>query len=130
MLTLAPTTANPTPLPSPAPRCAELEANIFAEGVSAGMGNVKSKGTATLNRRGGSASDAWQPLLWASKDNNLIVAEMLLDKGHDVNKQEAMQDKGLSGYAPIHWAAHKGHLAMCELLLSRGANPNLPDKHK
>jgi len=109
--------------------CAELEANIFAEGVSAGMGNVKSKGTATLNRRGGSASDAWQPLLWASKDNNLLVAEMLLDKGHDVNKQEAMQDKGLSGYAPIHWAAHKGHLAMCELLLSRGANPNLPDKH-
>lgn len=54
---------------------------------------------------------------------------MLIDKGHDVNKQEAMQDKGNSGYAPLHWAAQKGHYAMVELLLSRGANPNLLDKH-
>jgi len=108
--------------------CAELEANVFAEGVSAGMGS-KTKGTATLNRRGGSASDSWQPLLWAAKDNNLIVASMLLEKGHDINKQESMQDKGLSGYAPLHWAAHKGHLKMVELLLAHSANPALLDKH-
>lgn len=50
--------------------CAELEANVFAEGVSASQGHSnKVKGTATLNRRGGSASDSWQPLIWASKDN-------------------------------------------------------------
>ena len=108
--------------------CAELESNVFAEGVSASMGN-KSKGTATLNRRGGSASDAWQPLIWAAKDNNLAVAEMLLDKGHDVNRQESVQDKGLSGYAPLHWAAQKGQAQMVELLLSRGANPHATDKH-
>ena len=53
--------------------CSELESNIFAEGVSASMGG-KAKGTATLNRRGGSASDGWQPLIWAAKDNNLAVA--------------------------------------------------------
>jgi len=111
------------------PRCAELEANIFAEGVSAGMGQESKKGTTTLNRRGGSASASWAPLLWAAKDNNLVVAEMLIDKGHDVNKQEALSNKGLSGYAALHWAAHKGHLQMCELLLSRGANPVMNDKH-
>ena len=43
------------------------QANVFAEGVSAGMGKSTTKGTATLNRRGGSASDAWMPLLWAAK---------------------------------------------------------------
>jgi len=109
--------------------CAELESNIFAEGVSAGMGQENKKGTTTLNRRGGSASASWAPLLWAAKDNNLVVAEMLIDKGHDVNKQESLANKGLSGYAALHWAAHKGHLQMCELLLSRGANPVMNDKH-
>ena len=93
------------------------------------MGGGRSKGTATLNRRGGSASEAWQPLIWAAKDNNLVVAEMLIDKGHDVNRQEPVQDKGLSGYAPVHWAAQKGQAQMVELLLSRGANPSLLDKH-
>jgi len=111
--------------------CAELESNVFAEGVSAGMGDKGAKGTATLNRRGGSgsASDSWQPLMWAAKDNNMVVAEMLIAKGHDVNKQESMQDKGLSGYSPLHWAAQKGHIKMVELLLAHGANPNLLDKH-
>ena len=110
--------------------CAELESNVFAEGVSAGMGDKGAKGTATLNRRGGSgsASDSWQPLMWAAKDNNMVVAEMLIAKGHDVNKQESMQDKGLSGYSPLHWAAQKGHIKMVELLLAHGANPNLLDK--
>eukprot|EP00325_Prymnesiales_sp_UTEX-LB-985_P016966 CAMPEP_0174755368 /NCGR_PEP_ID=MMETSP1094-20130205/106211_1 /TAXON_ID=156173 /ORGANISM="Chrysochromulina brevifilum, Strain UTEX LB 985" /LENGTH=715 /DNA_ID=CAMNT_0015961257 /DNA_START=10 /DNA_END=2157 /DNA_ORIENTATION=+ len=108
--------------------CAELEASTFAEGVSAGMG-ATTKGTATLNRRGGSASSAWSPLHWAAKDNNLVIAEMLIDKGHDVNKQEPLTNKALNGYAALHWAAHKGHLEMCELLLSRGANPALNDKH-
>ncbi|KOO20837.1 achain structural determinant protein [Chrysochromulina tobinii] len=109
--------------------CAELEANVFSEGVSAGMGESSKKGTATLNRRGGSASDSWQPLLWAAKDNNLIVAEMLIAKGHSVNTREPIQDKGNSGYTPLHWAAHKGHLHMVELLLSHGANAAALDKH-
>ena len=68
-------------------------------------------------------------MIWAAKDNNLAVATMLLDKGHDVNHKESMQDKGLSGYAPLHWAAQKGQVQMVELLLSRGANPHAMDKH-
>lgn len=108
--------------------CAELEASFFSEGVSASMGG-KSKGTVTLNRRGGAGGDSWQPLIWAAKDNNLMVAEMLLERGHDVNKQEPGTDKGLSKYSPLHWAAQKGQVKMVELLLSRGANPDLLDKH-
>jgi hypothetical protein len=111
--------------------CAELEANVFAEGVSASMGGGSKGGgkAATLNRRGAQAAEAWQPLIWAAKDNNLLIAEAFLDSGHDVNRQEAWQDKGNSGYAPLHWAAQKGHLAMTELLLARGANPLVVDKH-
>ena len=57
-----------------------------------GMGG-KSKGMATLNRRGASGADAWQPLIWAAKDNNLAVVEMLLDRGHDVNKKESVRSR-------------------------------------
>ena len=107
---------------------AELEANVWAEGVSAGMG-VNRKGAATLNRRGAQAADAWQPLIWAAKDNNMLLTEALLNNGHDVNKREPAQDKGTSGYAPLHWAAQKGHVEILQLLLSHGANPTLLDKH-
>ena len=109
--------------------CAELESSAFAEGVSAGMGDGKAKGTSSLNRRGGSAKDGWMPLLWAAKVDNMIIAEMLLDRGHDVNQQEPVSDKGLSGYTPLHWAAFKGYKSMVELLLKRGADPTLLDKH-
>jgi hypothetical protein len=61
--------------------------------------------------------------------DSLIVAEMLIAKGHSVNTREPIQDKGNSGYTPLHWAAHKGHLHMVELLLSHGANAAALDKH-
>lgn len=111
--------------------CAELEANVFSEGVSASMGGGRAAGSkaATLNRRGMQAADSWQPLIWAAKDNNLVIARALLDNGHDVNKQEPFQDRGASGYGPLHWAAQKGFVAMTEMLLAAGANPTLTDKH-
>lgn len=90
--------------------CAELEANVFSEGVSAGMGGDKKTRATVLNRRGASAAEAWIPLIWAAKDNNLLVAQTLLENGHDVNRQEPATDKGMSGYAPVHWAAQKGHV--------------------
>jgi hypothetical protein len=46
--------------------CAELLANVWAEGVSAGMGTSKSKNAASttqLNRRGAAMAADWQPLL-------------------------------------------------------------------
>jgi len=108
--------------------CAELEGNVFSEGVSASMGG-KQKGGSTLNRRGGHAGDNWQPLIWACKDGNLTVAEQLLDNGHDINKTEPLADKGSSAYAPIHWAATKGHKQVLEMLIQRGANVTIKDKH-
>ena len=57
------------------------------------------------------------------------MAQGLLERAHDPNKQEPAQDKGTSGYAPHHWAAQKGHLEVLQLLLLHGANKNLKDKH-
>ena len=110
--------------------CAELEVSVWAEGVSAAMG-TKSKGSSYLNRRGGThqTGDAWKPLLWAAKENQLMVAEVLIDHGYNVNEQETTLDKALSGYLPLHWAAQKGHQAMLELLLARGAITSVKDKH-
>ena len=69
---------SPTHLPQVI--CAELETNIFAEGVSAGMGS-KGGGCTSLNRRGHAGVGEWQPLVWAAKDNNLLIAKQLLDTG-------------------------------------------------
>ena len=108
--------------------CAELEANTFAEGVSAGMGG-RALGTTQLNRRGANLAGEWMALVWAAKDNNVVVAQQLLENGYDVNKQEPFHDKGNSGYAPIHWACQKGHEEMCTMLIQHGAQIGLHDKH-
>ena len=110
--------------------CAELENSVWAEGVSAAMG-TKSKSSSNLNRRGGShqTGDTWKPLIWAAKENQMLVAETLMDHGFSVNEQESTLDKSLSGYMPLHWAAQKGHEDMLKLLLSRGAIANVKDKH-
>jgi len=109
--------------------CAELETNIFAEGVSAGMGGKGGQGCTSLNRRGHAGVGEWQPLVWSAKDNNLLVATQLLDTGTDVNLQEPMEEKGSSGYAALHWASMRGFKDMIALLLRRNANPELQDKH-
>ena len=110
--------------------CAELDANVFAEGVSSSMGagGKKTQGT-TLNRRGGHAGDQWQPLIWATKNGNLVVTRQLLDNGVDIDKTEPVQDKGSSAWGPVHWAASKGHQAVLEMLVERGANVLVQDKH-
>lgn len=110
--------------------CAELETNIFAEGVSAGMGGAsKGMGGTVLNRRGHSGVGEWQPLIWASKDNNLSVVTQLLETGSNVNVQEPLEDKSGSCYSALHWASLRGFAGMVELLLKRKANQYLPDKH-
>ena len=111
--------------------CAELEASVFSEGVSSAMGGGggKTKGSTTLNRRGGHATDQWQPLIWACKDAQMSIAEQLLGNGHDINKTEPIQDKGSSAWGPLHWAASKGHLQVLQMLIARGANVHVKDKH-
>lgn len=111
--------------------CAELEVNGFTEGVSAAMGEGgKSKGAAvaTLNRRGGAGGN-WQPLLWAAKADNQVVAKRLLAIGHDVNQTEPASDKGANMWSPLHWASSKGHRDMVQMLLDHGGDPLKLDKH-
>ena len=109
--------------------CAELETNIFAEGMGAGMGSKGGVGGTTLNRRGHAGVGEWQPLIWAAKDNQLLVATRLLDTGTDVNLQEPADDKSGSCYTALHWAALRGFTSMAALLLKRKANQHIVDKH-
>ena len=108
--------------------CAELETNIFADGVSAGMGG-KGGAVTSLNRRGHAGTGEWQPLIWAAKDNNLLVARQLIETGTSVDLQEPMDDKSGSCYTALHWSALRGFKDMMELLLSFRANPQIQDKH-
>ena len=108
---------------------AELETNIFVEGMSAGMGGKSGGGSTSLNRRGHAGVGEWQPLLWGAKDNNLLVVNQLLDNGVDVNLQEPIEDKSGSAYAPLHWAALRGFYDMAQLLIRRNADVELRDKH-
>ena len=68
-------------------------------------------------------------MIWASKDNNLLVAGMLLDTGTDVNLQEPIEDKSGSAYSSLHWAALRNFTDMAQLLIKRRANMDLVDKH-
>ena len=110
--------------------CAELEASAWAEGVSSAMG-TKATSSSQLNRRSGThqTGDAWKPLIWAAKENQRMVAEMLLAHGYNVNEQESTLEKALSGYMPLHWAAQKGHMEMLQILLAHGASALVKDKH-
>ena len=49
---------------------------------------------------------------------HLVMAELLLSKGADVNGAAA------NGATPLYMAAQQGHLAIAELLLSKGAGIN------
>ena len=110
--------------------CAEFHANTFLEGVGAAMGaSNKADNTTSLNRRGAAVAGSWYPLIWAAKDNNLMIAERLIGSGYNVDQQEEMNDKTQNGYAAIHWAAQKGHSKMLSLLIESGASVTLTDKH-
>ncbi|KAL5613933.1 hypothetical protein FOVSG1_002996 [Fusarium oxysporum f. sp. vasinfectum] len=55
----------------------------------------------------------------AARENNIDLAELLLDQGHDINGTDAGRRTAL------YYAASKGHLRIVELLLSKGADPNI-----
>jgi len=106
---------------------AELATHVFSEGISAGMGGGKKKGT-TLNRRGASAANEWQPLLWAAKEAHMPIATLLLDLGDDINQQQPVTTSS-SSMSALHIAAQKGHEEMCKFLIERGIKKDLRDKH-
>jgi hypothetical protein len=89
--------------------CADLEFSLWKEGVSDAMGGTNKKKEVThLHRRGWhkGVSDEWQPLIWAVRQNQLLIVGLLLEHGHDVNKPELVTDKS-NGFTPLHWAVQK-----------------------
>jgi ankyrin repeat protein len=56
------------------------------------------------------------------KDSFYQIAELLINKGADVN---VTTPKWFKGWAPIHWAAEYGNVDMVNLLKKHGANVNL-----
>ena len=52
------------------------------------------------------------PLMLAALNNQFAVAQVLIERGAEVN---------LKGWTPLHYAATKGHIAMMRLLLENNA---------
>ena len=71
-----------------------------------------------INSRHG--NDLCTPLHQVAKGGNIIVGQLLLDRGGDPN--------GLNVYGdtPLHEAIHYGHKVIVKILLDGGADPNRP----
>jgi len=60
----------------------------------------------------------WRPLYRAVLSGNTQMAELLIDKGADVNA------KDYNGWTSLHWAARLGSKDIVEFLIVRGADIN------
>ena len=69
----------------------------------------------------------WQPLHEACNHGNLAVAELLLDKGADVNDPGGPDCGGMT---PLHDAAQNAHVDIVKMLISRGADVTNRNKDK
>lgn len=65
---------------------------------------------------GGQPPSHWTPLLWAARYGDLMIAELLLEKGADIEATDK------NGYTPLSWAAQRGYEAIARLLLEKGAD--------
>ena len=63
------------------------------------------------------------PLVLAVDSGHKEIAELLIDKGVDVNAVG-----GLLGWTPLHWAASEGRKEVAELLIAKGADVNAKDE--
>ena len=59
------------------------------------------------------------PLHRAATFGHKEIAELLIDKGADVNAMG-----GLLGWTPLHWAASEGRKEVANLLINKGADVN------
>ncbi|MBC8160103.1 MAG: ankyrin repeat domain-containing protein [Roseiflexaceae bacterium] len=58
------------------------------------------------------------PLHSAAAGQHLAIAQLLIDRGADVNVRQQ------GGFTPLHAAAQNGQVALIELLLDHGADPH------
>ena len=65
-----------------------------------------------------------EALLTAIKRGDLAEVERLLDRGANINAQNATRD----GWTPLHWACQRGCLHIARLLLEKGADVNARDQ--
>jgi len=66
-------------------------------------------------------SDGLSPLHLAAEHGQQRIAELLLEKGADVNAKSGFKK------TPLHYAAASGHEGMVRLLMAKGAELNEPD---
>ena len=58
------------------------------------------------------------PLHWAAKKGHKEIAELLIEKGADLNAKQNL------GWTPLHNAASSGHKEIAELLITKGVDVN------
>lgn len=131
---------------------AELVSSVFAEGIAGSMGGGGK--SFALNRVSTAFRVDWNPLIWAARNNQLEIANELLnvinshidevsaaflaespprtleakatsDLKVDANQAEVHGENKTAA----HWAGATGHIRMIELLVENGADLSLPDKH-
>jgi len=95
--------------------------NIF-KAVKAGdlrkTGNILAAYPAEV---GSEDDDSWTPLHWAAFEENVEMAQILLDKGARADAQAWEGVDELAAESPLHIAVRFGHVEMAELLLRHGA---------
>ena len=57
--------------------------------------------------------------MWASKNGHLGIAQLLVERGANVNAARTTD-----GCTALMWASQSGHLGIAQLLVERGANLN------
>jgi ankyrin repeat protein len=109
--------------------CAELLLDAGAEVdtlVAIGLGKRErvlaflNRDEALVNARDGQGREL---LHWAAAGGRKEIAELLLDRGAEVDPADRVRR-----FTPLHEAVARGHATVAELLLARGASVNAEDR--
>jgi ankyrin repeat protein len=73
----------------------------------------------------GIGEEGYTPLLWALKNKNQKLYELLVSNGANINAYDISKN-----LAPLHYAIEKGNRELIDLLLSNSADINLGIKNK
>ncbi|MGL4394748.1 MAG: ankyrin repeat domain-containing protein [Brevinema sp.] len=69
-------------------------------------------------------SSNYSPVHWAAAQGYTEMLKVLVDKGYDINTQDA------SGFTPLHYAVASGKFESVEFLVNRGADLYLVNQNK